>query len=121
MAGTLSSGNFQGEEMVFEQFLVKVKAGRESEFEAAMELGLRTVMARAAGMRAWSFRRCVETPDHYQVQLEWDSIEDHLVGYRESPLASQFRAIVTPLYDGWPETKPDMKHFSEIASGGHAQ
>jgi hypothetical protein len=103
--------------MVIEQFLVKVVPGKEPDFEAAMERGLRTVMARAGGMRAWSLRRCVEMPDHYQVQLQWDSIEDHLVRYREGPLAAEFRAIVTPFYDGWPETKPDMKHYQELASG----
>lgn len=103
--------------MVFEQFVVKAIAGQEAEFEAAMERGLRTVMSRAQGMRGWSLRRCVESPGHYQVQLQWDSIDDHLVGYRASPLATEFRAMVTPFFDGWPQTVPDMKHYTELAQG----
>ncbi len=99
--------------MVLEQFVVRVIEGMEPEFEVEMERGLRTVMARAEGMRAWSLRRCAESPDHYQVQLQWDSIEAHMVGYREGPLPTEFRAIVTRFFAEW----PTMKHFQELASG----
>jgi heme-degrading monooxygenase HmoA len=104
--------------MVLEQFVVCVHPGQEMEFERAMEHALRTVMSRADGMRAWSLRRCVETPDRFQVELRWDSIEDHLVRYRQGPLAPEFRTIVTPFFAAVPE----MCHFEECASGeAHAK
>jgi heme-degrading monooxygenase HmoA len=103
----------QENNMVIEQFVVQVKPGQEPEFEEAMDRGLRTVMSRAEGMRGWRVRRCVEKPDHYQVQLRWDSVEAHMVGYREGPLAPEFRAIVTPFYANWPEAL----HYEDLAQG----
>ena len=98
--------------MVLEQFVVRPHPGQEAQFETAMERALRTVMARARGLQAWSFRRCVETPERYQVQLQWDCIESHMVGYREGPLAPEFRAIVLPFY----AEPAEMRHFEELAS-----
>lgn len=106
--------------MVLEQFNVRAKPGQEAQFEQAMGRGLRMILARAPGLQAWSMRRCVEEPRLYQVQLEWDCIESHLVGYRQGPLAPEFRALVTPFYEGWPEQVPDMKHYEELAQGTSA-
>jgi hypothetical protein len=98
--------------MVLEQFVVNVDAARCNEFEAAMERGLRTVMARADGLLDWSFHRCVEMPARYQVQIRWTSIEAHLVGYRNGPLAPEFRAIVMPFFAG----PADVQHFEVLAA-----
>jgi heme-degrading monooxygenase HmoA len=97
--------------VVLEQIVVTVHAGREADFEVAMERALRTVMARAEGMRGWSLRRCVEAPDSYQVQLQWDSIEHHMVGYRQGKLAPEFRAIVLPFF----AQPAEMHHFEELS------
>lgn len=99
--------------MVLEQFVVNVDPARCGEFEAAMERGLRTVMARAEGLLDWSLRRCVETPARYQVQIRWTSIEAHMVGYRNGPLAPEFRAIVMPFFSG----PAEVQHFEVITSG----
>lgn len=98
--------------MVLEQFVVRIPADRQAAFEAAMEHALRTVMARADGLRGWSFRRSVENPDTYQVQIRWASVEAHMVGYREGPIPPQFRAIVMPFF----AHPPDMQHFQELAT-----
>jgi hypothetical protein len=36
-----------------------------------------------------------------------------MVGYREGPLAPEFRAIVTPFYANWPEAL----HYEDLAQG----
>ena len=77
----------------------------------AHQRGLRTVMARAPGLQGWTFRRCVEAPERYQVQIQWETLEAHMVGYRESPLAPEFRAIVMPFF----AEAPDVRHFEELA------
>jgi hypothetical protein len=97
--------------MVLEQFVVRVEPSRCAEFEAAMERGLRTEMSRAEGLQGWSFRRCVESPDRYQVQIQWTSIESHMIGYRQGPLAPEFRAIVVPFFSG----SAEVLHFDVLA------
>ena len=98
--------------MVLEQFVVRIEPDHQAEFEAAMERGLRTVMSRAEGCRGWSFRRSVEHPDRYQVEIRWASLEAHMTGYRQSPLAPAFRAIVTPFF----AEAPQMQHLEVLAA-----
>ena len=97
--------------MVLEQFVARIHPGQEAAFEAAMAHGLRTVMARAEGVQGWSFRRCVETPERYQVQIRWASIEAHMTGYKQSRLAPEFRAMVMPFF----AEPPQMQHFEVLA------
>jgi quinol monooxygenase YgiN len=102
--------------MVLEQFVVRIDPDRRPEFEATMDRALRTVMARAEGLLGWTFRRCVEQPETYQVQIQWASIDAHMVGYRQGPIAPEFRAIVMPFF----AQPPEMRHFTELAAG-HGQ
>jgi heme-degrading monooxygenase HmoA len=97
--------------MVLEQFIVRIHAGREAEFEVAMEHALRTVMSRSPGVQGWSLRRCVETPDRYQVQIQWNTLDDHMVTYRQGDVAPAFRAIVMPFF----AEPSQMMHFEELA------
>jgi heme-degrading monooxygenase HmoA len=97
--------------MVLEQFVVRIHPGQQVAFEAAMERGLRTVMARAPGLQGWTFRRCVEVPERYQVQIRWETIEAHTVGYRQGPLGPEFRAMVMPFF----AEAPEMQHFEDLA------
>ena len=99
--------------MVLEQFVAQIHTGREAAFETTMEQALRTVMSRAEGLQGWSLRRCVEVPGRYQVQIRWASIEHHLRGYRDGPLAPEFRALVTPFF----VQAPEMLHYEVLADG----
>jgi quinol monooxygenase YgiN len=98
--------------VVIEQFVVRIDPRHQAEFEAAMERGLRTVMSRAEGLQGWSFRRCVEAPNGYQVEIRWASLEAHMTGYRQSPLAPEFRAIVTPFF----AQPAEIQHFEVLAA-----
>ena len=58
-------------------------------------------------------RRCVETPGRYQVQIHWDSLESHMVKYRQGPIGPEFRALVMPFF----VEPPQMQHFENLAQG----
>lgn len=97
--------------MVLEHLDIRIVPGKAAEFEDAMERGLRTVIARAEGMRGWKFRKCVETPDRYLVEIMWDTIEAHLVTYRNGRLSQEFRALVVPFF----AQPPELQHFELLA------
>lgn len=93
--------------MILEHVDIRIQSGRQAEFEAAMERGLRTVMSRAQGMRSYQLHKCMETPERYLMQILWNSLEDHMVTYRQGPLSPEFRAIVEPYF----AQPPAMQHF----------
>lgn len=96
--------------MVLEHADIRILPGRNAEFEAAIAHGLRTVHTRAKGMRGYRVDRCIESPERYVLQVWWDSIDDHMVGYRQGPLSPEFRALVQHFF-AEPVT---MQHFELI-------
>lgn len=99
--------------MVLEIADIRILPGKHEAFEAATEHGLRTVHTRAKGMRGYQLVKCVETPERYVLQVRWDSIEDHMVGYRESELSPEFRAMVSQYF----AQPPVVQHFNVVVRG----
>ena len=58
---------------------------------------LTTVAAKAKGMRGYKVNKCIESPERYVLQIFWDTLEDHTVGFRQGPtlraMARHHRAI----------------------------
>lgn len=96
--------------MILEVADIRVVPGRQAEFERAARRGLETVIARAKGFRGYSIRHGVESPDRYLLMLEWDTLEDHTAGFRESDLYPQWRALVAPFF----AAPPSVEHFERI-------
>jgi hypothetical protein len=55
----------------------------------------------------------VETPERYVLQVLWDSIDAHMIIYRQSPLSPEFRDIVEPFFS----RPPTFEHFELAAKG----
>jgi heme-degrading monooxygenase HmoA len=49
-------------------------------------------------MRGYKVDKGIESPERYVLNIFWDTLEDHTVGFREGPLFPQWRAIVGPFF-----------------------
>ena len=47
------------------------------------------------------------TPERFVLQIFWDTLEDHTVGFRQSTLFTEWRAIVGPFF----AAPPHVEHF----------
>jgi heme-degrading monooxygenase HmoA len=97
--------------MVLEIADIRIQPGRQADFEEAIQRALATVMSQAKGARRPTVHRCVESPERYVLQIEWDTLEDHNVGFREGPLFAQWRAIIGPFF----ACPPLVEHFEVLA------
>jgi heme-degrading monooxygenase HmoA len=93
--------------MILELADIRIKPGQQKVFEQAIELGIQSVISRAKGFQGAKVNRGVESPDRYILQIFWDTLEDHTVGFRESPLFTEWRAIVGPHF----AAPPAVEHF----------
>jgi heme-degrading monooxygenase HmoA len=96
--------------MILELADIRIHPGQQAEFEAAIERGLRTVISRAQGMRGFKVNKGIESPERYVLQIFWDTLEAHTVGFRESPLFAEWRAIVGPFF----AQPPVVEHFTLV-------
>ena len=96
--------------MILELADIHIPAGQNAAFEAAIARGLNTVISQAGGFQGFKVNRGIENPQRYILQIFWDTLEDHTVGFRQSPLFAQWRAIVGPFFDG----PPTVEHFDLV-------
>ena len=97
--------------MILELADIRIHPGKQAEFDAAIDRGLRTVISRAQGMRGFKVNKGIESPERYVLQIFWDTLEDHTVGFRQGPLFAEWRAIIGPFF----AAPPAVEHFSLVA------
>ncbi|HYE40169.1 MAG TPA: antibiotic biosynthesis monooxygenase family protein [Ramlibacter sp.] len=97
--------------MILEVADIRIAPGKQAEFEEAIQRGLRTVIARAEGVRGYKVNKGIESPERYILQVFWDTLEAHTVGFRQGPLFSEWRAIVGPYF----AQPPVVEHFTLVA------
>jgi heme-degrading monooxygenase HmoA len=100
--------------MILEIAEIRIAPGQQSAFDEAIQRGLSTVIAKAKGMRGYKVNKGIESPERYVLQIFWDKLEDHTVGFREGPLFAQWRAIVGPFF----ASPPVVEHFELLLKSG---
>ena len=84
---------------------------QQAAFDEAITRGLKTVIgSRAKGCRGFKVNKGIESPERYILQVFWDTLEDHTVGFRQSPLFAEWRAIVGPFF----AAPPVVEHFTLV-------
>ncbi len=97
--------------MILELADIRIQPGQQAAFDEAIQRGLRTVIADAKGFQGFKVNKGIESPERYVLQIFWDTLEDHTVGFRESPAFAEWRAIVGPFFAG----PPVVEHFTLLA------
>lgn len=83
--------------MIIETATMSIVPGREDEFLAALEQA-KDVLAQAPGWREIHVRRGIERPSTFLLEIGWDTLEDHTVGFRGGELFPQWRALIGPFF-----------------------
>ena len=80
--------------MILEHADLRIDPAKAIEFEKAIQHGVETVIAHAKGFHGYKVNRSIESPSRYILMIYWDTLENHMVDFRESPAFAQWRAIV---------------------------
>ena len=95
--------------MIVETATITVTPGQEEEFLSALERA-KEVLARAAGWRAIQVHRGIERPSVFLLAIEWETLEDHTVGFRGGELFTQWRSIIGPSF----AEPPAVEHWTPL-------
>lgn len=99
--------------MILESAILDVKPGQAEAFEAAMGKA-RPLIAATPGFISIAVRRCIETPGRYLLLVEWETLEAHTVGFRQSARYQEWRALLHHFYAPF----PTVEHYgTDIALG----
>jgi len=95
--------------MVLEHALLDVIPGLEVEFEKAFSRA-REIISKSPGFINLKIVRGIERPSAYLLLVEWESLEDHTIGFRQSARYAEWRELLHHFYDPF----PIVEHFVEI-------
>ena len=96
--------------MILEIAILNVKAGQEADFEAAFATAS-PIIASIKGYRRHELRRCLESANQYVLLVEWDTLEDHTIGFRGSEPYQEWRRLLHHFYDPF----PTVEHYEAIS------
>jgi len=96
--------------MVTEIAHLVIKTGEESDFEAKVALAKPHFLA-AKGCHGVRLVRGIEHPNQYQLVVEWESVQAHMVDFRESEGFQQWRALASPHF----AQAPKVEHVENVS------
>ena len=95
--------------MVVEHATFVINAGQEKDFQAAFQ-SAKSALSSSKGCKSVLLMRCVEQPNTYRLCIEWETIEYHMVDFKNSPNAATFGAAIRSFIV---ERQP-MFHFAPV-------
>jgi heme-degrading monooxygenase HmoA len=88
--------------MITEMAELLIKAGTDQQFEAAVALAV-PLFQRARGCHSMRVERGIEQPDCYLLVVEWETLEDHEVHFRQSADFQEWRKLVGDYFSAPPK------------------
>ncbi|MFD2598949.1 antibiotic biosynthesis monooxygenase family protein [Sphingobacterium corticis] len=96
--------------MILEQATLQVIAGKEKEFEKDFKLASKYISS-IDGYIKHSLHRCLESKHQYLLLVEWESLEAHEIGFRQSPQYQKWKELLHHYYEPFPM----VFHYKEIS------
>jgi heme-degrading monooxygenase HmoA len=95
--------------MIREVAMLDVIPGQEAQFEAAFAEA-QVIITSIDGYRSHSLERCIERPNRYALLVEWETLEAHTVGFRQSHQYQEWKRLLHHFYDPF----PTVEHFKPV-------
>ena len=79
--------------MILDLAIIDIKAESSVAFEAALEQ-VSPLFDRAKGHLRHQFKKCIEQENRYIFLVEWETVEDHTIGFAKSELGKELFALI---------------------------
>ncbi len=87
--------------MILEVAILDVKPGQEANFESAFDQA-QEIISSMPGYLSHQLQHCIENSSRYLLLVNWETLEDHTVGFRGSDQYQEWRQLLHHFYDPFP-------------------
>jgi len=87
--------------MILEVATLDVRPGQEAAFEAAFGEAS-SIISSMRGYVSHELQRCLEKRNRYVLLVNWQTLEDHTIGFRQSAEYQRWKALLHHFYDPFP-------------------
>jgi heme-degrading monooxygenase HmoA len=102
--------------MILEVAILDVIESQTSAFESAFK-DAEKIISSMNGYISHELNQCLEKNNRYILLVNWETLEDHTVGFRQSPQYLEWKKMLHHFYDPFPTVEHYQKVvFSSIVS-----
>jgi len=96
--------------MILEVAALDVIPGQERDFENSFAEAEKIIVS-MSGYVSHELKRCLEKPSRYLLLVNWETLEDHTVGFRGSSQYQRWKMLLHHYYDPFPKVEhyPDLR------------
>lgn len=87
--------------MILETAVLNIKRGLNREFEAAF-FEASQIISSMPGYISHDLQKCIEVDNRYLLLVNWQTLEAHAVGFRQSPEYQTWKKLLHHFYDPFP-------------------
>jgi heme-degrading monooxygenase HmoA len=95
--------------MILEAAILNVIPGYEADFESAFQQAS-PIIASMKGYISHQLQHCLEAPNRYLLLVQWETLEDHTIGFRSSEEYQKWKRLLHHFYDPF----PTVEHYQLI-------
>ena len=95
--------------MILEAVMLQVKEGMEAEYEEAFR-GASEIISSMKGYISHELQRCMEVKGEYLLLVQWETLDDHTIGFRQSNEYQVWKKKLHKFYDPF----PTVEHFEKV-------
>ncbi|CAM5714312.1 antibiotic biosynthesis monooxygenase [Niallia circulans] len=95
--------------MILEAVLLQVKEGMEAKYEEAFREASK-IISSMNGYISHELQQCLEVKGKYLLLVQWETLEDHTVGFRQSNEYQEWKKQLHHFYDPF----PTVEHFKKV-------
>ncbi len=97
--------------MILEVAILDVRAGQAEAFTRAFREA-EGIISSMKGYISHELRSCLEQEHRFLLLVEWESLEDHTVGFRGSPEYKEWKRLLHHFYDPFPV----VEHYASVSA-----
>ncbi|TGV03568.1 antibiotic biosynthesis monooxygenase family protein [Flavivirga rizhaonensis] len=87
--------------MILEVAILNIKKGLSVDFENSFQEA-QNIISSMKGYISHELKKCVEQEDKYILLVNWETIEDHEIGFRKSNEYQTWKALLHHFYELFP-------------------
>jgi heme-degrading monooxygenase HmoA len=95
--------------MILEAAILNVIPGKEIQFEKDFAIAGQYISS-IKGYIKHSLSKCIEQPYKYILLVEWETLEDHTVSFRQSAAYLEWKRLLHHYYDPFPV----VEHYETV-------
>ncbi|WP_195576588.1 antibiotic biosynthesis monooxygenase family protein [Paenibacillus sp. 1001270B_150601_E10] len=95
--------------MILEVAVLRVIPGQAIAFEGAFRKAS-AIISSMPGYMGHELQKCIEEPNQYLLLVNWETLEDHTLGFRGSAQYGRWKELLHHFYDPF----PTVEHYEKV-------